>query len=249
LGRQPQARLTRWRKRRPLSRSSPRVSPVRSACNARSAPLPSLGSTCGRREREADDEYPSGSNPRGLVIATVEGTWSGGSRRPSRGSGTNWILAGPSRSQRVSSLAGGRAGDHGCPEDLPRRGTSSACRQKRMHPTRRLSCLSRTGTRPWLGPRTRARRSSLYSDGEKPAEVTRPGRYRGRANLRKQKEPAPRSARADDARLAARHRFLKRSRVMRQKRKEVAASVPARIEELGSKCPHVGNAVAEVGRR
>jgi hypothetical protein len=98
LGRQPQARLTRWRKRRPLSRSSPRVSPVRSACNARSAPLPNLGSTCGRREREADDEYPSGSNPRGLVIATVEGTWFGGSRRPSRGSGRNRILAGPSRS-------------------------------------------------------------------------------------------------------------------------------------------------------
>jgi len=79
--------------------------------------------------------------------------------------------------------------------------------------------------------------------------VTRSSRYRGRANLRKQKEPAPRSAWADDARLAACHRFLKRSRVMREKRKEVAASVPARIEELGSKCPHVGNAVAEVGRR
>ena len=33
-----------------------------------------------------------------------------------------------------------------------------------------------------------------------------------------------------------------------QKRKEVAASVPARKRELGSKCPHVGN-VAEVGKR
>jgi len=33
-----------------------------------------------------------------------------------------------------------------------------------------------------------------------------------------------------------------------EKRKEVAASVPARKRELGSKCPHVGN-VAEVGKR
>jgi len=83
----------------------------------------------------------------------------------------------------------------------------------------------------------------------KSAKVARSSRYRGRASLRKQEEPAPRSARADDARLAARRRFLKRSRVVRQKRKEVAASVPARIEELGSQCPHVVNAVAEIDRR
>jgi len=44
------------------------------------------------------------------------------------------------------------------------------------------------------------------------AEVARSSRYRGRANLRKQEEPAPGSARADDARLAARHRFRKEGR-------------------------------------
>jgi len=37
--------------------------------------------------------------------------------------------------------------------------------------------------------------------------------------------------------------------VARKKRKEVEASVPARIEELGFGCPHVVSAVAEVGRR
>jgi hypothetical protein len=50
---------------------------------------------------------------------------------------------------------------------------------------------------------------------QRPVHVTRPSfvsggrsvRYRGRANLRKQEEPAPRSERTDVARLAARHRF------------------------------------------
>jgi len=37
--------------------------------------------------------------------------------------------------------------------------------------------------------------------------VARSVRYRGRANLRKQEEPAPGSERTDAARLAARHRF------------------------------------------
>jgi hypothetical protein len=36
---------------------------------------------------------------------------------------------------------------------------------------------------------------------------------------------------------------------MRQKRKMVEAIVPARKRELWFGCPHVGNAVAEVGRR
>jgi hypothetical protein len=36
---------------------------------------------------------------------------------------------------------------------------------------------------------------------------------------------------------------------MSKKRKEIEVSVPARIEELGFGCPHVVNAVAEVGRR
>jgi len=40
-------------------------------------------------------------------------------------------------------------------------------------------------------------------------EVARSRWHRGRANLRKRDEPAPGLTSADDARLAARHRFLK----------------------------------------
>jgi hypothetical protein len=54
--------------------------------------------------------------------------------------------------------------------------------------------------------------------------------------------------RADVARLAARHRFRKEEGVARKRRKEVEASVPARIEELGFAARR-SNAVAEVGRR
>ena len=66
-------------------------------------------------------------------------------------------------------------------------------------------------TRPSLNPETRARLSPLNSQRarRKPqrSEVGRSVRYRGRANLRKQEEPAPGSERTDSVRLAARHRF------------------------------------------
>jgi hypothetical protein len=44
---------------------------------------------------------------------------------------------------------------------------------------------------------------------EQSSEVARSNRYRGRANLGNQEEPAPGSRRTDDARLAACHRFRK----------------------------------------
>ena len=72
-----------------------------------------------------------------------------------------------------------------------------------------------------------------YAPGAKRLEVRRSFRHRGRANLRKQEEPAPGLKWADAARLAACHRFRKEERVARKKRKEVEASVPARIQELG----------------
>jgi hypothetical protein len=53
----------------------------------------------------------------------------------------------------------------------------------------------------------------------------------------------------DVARLAACHRFRKGEAWHVEKRKEVEASVPARIVELGFGCPHVESSVAEVGRR
>jgi hypothetical protein len=48
----------------------------------------------------------------------------------------------------------------------PRRGTSSACATKRMHPTQAREIVAYDpGTRPSLGPSTRARQSSLRSAG------------------------------------------------------------------------------------
>jgi hypothetical protein len=72
------------------------------------------------------------------------------------------------------------------------------------------------------------------------SEVGHPKQHRGRATLRKQEEPAPGLQRLDGARLATSHRFRKGEGVRRRKkRKEVEASVPARIEELGFGCSHV----------
>jgi len=80
--------------------------------------------------------------------------------------------------------------------------------------------------------------------------VRRSEEHRGRVNLRKREEPAPGLGRMDGARLAACHRSRKGEGVTRRKkRKEIEVSVPARIQELGSSCPHVVVAVAEVGRR
>jgi len=63
--------------------------------------------------------------------------------------------------------------------------------------------------------------------------VGRSRQHRGWASSRKREEPTPGSSRTDGARLAACHRFHKGESVARQKRKEVEASVPARIKSSG----------------
>jgi hypothetical protein len=63
--------------------------------------------------------------------------------------------------------------------------------------------------------------------------VARSMGYRGRANLREQEEPAPGSHQRAARGSPRVHRFRKEGSVARQKRKEVAASVPARNRELG----------------
>jgi hypothetical protein len=86
----------------------------------------------------------------------------------------------------------------------------------------------------------------------KPSGVARSRRYRGRANPRKWEEPAPGPSRTGVARLAAclpLRRATCGGSVARKKRKEVAASVPARNRELRLGCSYVGYAVAEVARR
>jgi len=120
------------------------------------------------------------------------------------------------------------------PRGLPRRGTSSACRQQSACTRREGHRASRARghvLRSVLGPVHVDRHSTPPAQadgGDALQSVSRSGK-----SCESGKEPAPRSARADGARLAACHRLLKRGRVMRQKRKGVAASVPARIEELG----------------
>jgi hypothetical protein len=89
----------------------------------------------------------------------------------------------------------------------PRRGTPSAhALQARAPDAGTRHRRMRHGTRPSLGPSTRARRSSLCSSGRKPVEVGRLRRHRGWANPRKREEPAPGSSEMDVARLAAHHR-------------------------------------------
>jgi len=78
--------------------------------------------------------------------------------------------------------------------------------------------------------------------------VTRSLEHRGRANLGNQEEPAPGFWRTGVARLDACRRSRKGGSAVREKRKTVAAVVPSRSRESGSKCSHVV-AVAEVGRR
>jgi len=80
-------------------------------------------------------------------------------------------------------------------------------------------------------------------------EVARSVRYRGRANLRKQEEPAPRSERTDAS--AARRvspLLSRRPCVMRKKRKVVMAIVPARKRE-SRRGVRTSCSVAEVGRQ
>jgi len=131
----------------------------------------------------------------------------------------------------------------------PRRGTPSACATKRMHPAQAreiVACAS--GTRPSLGPSTRARQSSLHSEGQL-SEVGRRRRHHGWANSRKREEPPLGPASTDVARLAADHRSRKGESVVRKKRKEVEASVPARIQRVRVWLPARRSAVAEVSRR
>lgn len=132
------------------------------------------------------------------------------------------------RMERVSPLSCERAGDKGCP--LVRQGGErlSACATKATQPfERQLSLLTRSVTRPSLGPRARARRSSLTSpvkagEGGAPGGGSRLGKPGNRRNQHRHLVVV------DEARLDAHSDSRKRDQGMRQKRKGVAASVPSR---------------------
>jgi len=132
----------------------------------------------------------------------------------------------------------------------PRRGTPSACATYAHAPDagtrdRRM----RTGTRPSLGPLTRARQSSLCSagaslGGEAETKASRLGKlaqargtstgvYATGRSAARRAPPLPQG----------------RPRDASKKRKEIEVSVPARIMRVRVWLPARRNAVAEVGRR
>jgi len=212
-----------------------------------------MGTTCGRREREAgagSEEERSFHVP---AVATVEGTLV--HRVPAAFAGCRRNV-GLGRS--VTSAVGlvscsGCTDDSGCP--LEQRGGErrqlalSAC-TLRVRTLKRRS--PRRRTRPSLSPETRARQSALNSCNESCERccgrfgiavgqtcASRRNWHRGRNERTKRGSP----------RVTASQVKLGRSCVMRKKRKVVMAIVPARKRELGFGCPYVVSAVAEVGRQ
>jgi hypothetical protein len=197
---------------------------------------PAMGTTCGRREREADagNEEEQFSNV--LVVATVEGTpihgmpvaFAGG--RKSVGLGRSVMsAAGLVPMQAVAPTTTGV---------LWNKEEGNVVSVRQAHALVAVDAEQappRMRTRPSLSPETRARLSPLNSQRESVGTVVRSVRYRGRANLRKQEEPAPGSERTDGKRGSPRVTACRgnsgRSCVTRQKRKVVMAIVPARKRE------------------
>jgi len=109
-----------------------------------------------------------------------------------------------------STQAGRRTGDNGMSSGRMRRGTSSAC-ARRTHSSRQNAQKALSALEDTSFTRSRDPCTSIGTQLQrrKSREVSRAVWYRGRANLRKQEEPAPRSNPSDEARLAARHRIAR----------------------------------------
>jgi hypothetical protein len=178
----------------------------------------------------------------------VESTWSTGRRRPSRGVERTRASVGPFTFVEVPPRRAGGLATAGAlryAEEGNDVGSRPQCVDNRREG---VATHSRQVTRPLLGPKARARQSWLNAPAGNRRAVTRTRQHRGRANLGNQEEPAPGLVRTDGARLDACRRPSQGGRAVREKRKTVAAVVPSRNRESGSKCSHVV-AVAEVGRR
>jgi len=149
----------------------------------------------------------------------------------------------------VSSPGTRRADDSGCPKDaeegnaVSRRDKAHApdagTRDRRMRPgdasfARSFDpCTSILTMLPGasLGGGAFGRASRLGKLGQPRGTST--GAHAGGRSAARRVSPLPQGRQRDTS----------------KKRKEIEVSVPARIEELGFGCPHVVNAVAEVGRR
>lgn len=137
-------------------------------------------------------------------------------------------------SSGVSSPFGARTGDSGCPLVPEEGNVVGTCSQSPC------TSLESANNAP------RAQEDASFARSKDPctsivttlrrrksSKVARSVWYRGRANPRKREEPATGLDRTDVARLAACHRLRKGESVMRQKRMEVVASLPARNESSG----------------
>jgi hypothetical protein len=130
----------------------------------------------------------------------------------------------------------------------PRRGTSSACATKRMHPRSAREIVVAPGGRVLRSVLRPVRVNPRYASSAKRRKARRSVWYRGRANLCKQEEPAPGLGRTGGARLAAHHRSRKGDAwCVRQGRRSRPPSLRGSRARVRSS--HVVNAVAEVGRR
>jgi hypothetical protein len=198
-------------------------------------PLAREGKRCGRRERESRrggrreqslrDRHQN--PPRVVMVEGILVFWKAA------------LFAGRRRNEGLGRSAGRSgylpaAGGAPMTADVrraPRRGTPSACATTRMHrPQAREIVACEHGTRPSLGPSTRARRSSLCSAGESPgggapSETSRSGKP--------SQEGGTGTGASESGRSAARRASplpQGRGRDAMKKRKEIEVSVPARAE-------------------
>jgi hypothetical protein len=139
----------------------------------------------------------------------------------------------------VSSHGLGRADDN---EVSSGRRGGERCRH-----ARKCACTRRGGFRPlFIGgdasfARSRAPGTSIdtHRRRREPCSVTRSMGYRGRANLRKQEEPAPGSQRAGVARLAAWSPLPKRLAACHVRKGRRLRPPSLRGNEGSGLCPHV----------
>jgi hypothetical protein len=219
--------------------------PLHAAClqGPMSTLSPAMGATCGRREREAGAGNGR-SNPFHVpTFATVEGTLVHATPSTFAGRRKNMSLGRSEAS--VAGLVPMQAFSPTTTGVLWKKEEGNVVSVREAHALgapmpKKHRHVSRT--RPSLGPETRARQSALNSGVGNHSEVSRQSRYRGRENLRKQEEPAPGprlDGRSAARRVSPLRGQLRRSCVMRKKRKVVMATVPARKRETRAQRPYV----------
>jgi hypothetical protein len=191
-----------------------------------------LWATCGRRGREDRRTEIADFGPPSSFDATVEGIPVSGTTSLFAGRRSNGSLG-----RSVELDAGLLPLSRGAPmtadvRRAPRRGTSSASATKHWQPPS-MAKPSSVGDASFARSFDPFTSTSWQHRGRKPTVVRRSRRHRGRASLRKRERTD--TGVIGNGRCAARRvpPLPQGSCAVRQKRKEVMASVPARIDELG----------------